>query len=242
MNEHYDEFAGLGGSLKGGGEAVEGLKVVVMGLRREVEGVVGAVRQREERMGLLVEERAELRRELEKGLRLVRWEGRLGALESRLMGKRVAGAVEGARGGAQAGVDVQGNGMNGESEAANELEDDDESIGIATSSSEDDDSLDDTPLTAALSRSKRRVHEYSALKKTAKRIGEVHPLIAAQQGRMTSVRITILLDLETVLKQVKDGNVGDGKALLKVLGLFRLLDAEREAVRLLGGGGTSAIS
>jgi len=85
VNAHYSDFLALGTDLKGGGEKVEGVRVGVEALRREVRGVLEGVRGWEREMGELVKERRRVWRErdmgrglLEVGEGLERLEGELG--------------------------------------------------------------------------------------------------------------------------------------------------------------------
>ena len=97
MNSNYQDFLGLGTSLRNGDERVEEVRVGLLGFRKEVEGVRGVVSEREEEVRRLVEERVDVRRKIDLGRRLVEFEERLKGLEDLLMvepGGGRNGAVE----------------------------------------------------------------------------------------------------------------------------------------------------
>jgi len=76
---------------------------------------------------------------------------------------------------------------------------------------------------------KRRVDEYRLLEYEAEQIGQEHPFVTAQQPRMIQCRKMILLDLSNSLRQTGDDITGR----LKIMSLFRDMDASREAISAL---------
>lgn len=81
VNANYADFLTLGNSLRGGDEKVEGVRVGLLGFRKEVAALEGLVREREEEVGRLVAQRREARRRIEGGRRLVEFEERVRACE-----------------------------------------------------------------------------------------------------------------------------------------------------------------
>lgn len=228
VNNHYDDFLSLGSSLKGGEERVEELRVGLLGMRREVEAQRAVMGEREAVVEGLLKERRRLRVEMEEGRRLIEWEGRLGELEGRLV-------VEPAqRRHAKDDADGPLDGTSRDRESEEEDED-----AEYDSESDVDEGVDasDTSASLALSRLGRRVKDYRILQETARRIGDQHPLIVAQQARMVRVRNTLLLDLGNAIRYNQTRKGADGSAgstrLLKTMKLYRDLDASHEAVSVL---------
>lgn len=72
-----------------------------------------------------------------------------------------------------------------------------------------------------------------AVEALADSIGRDTPVIKKMGDRMSKCRSTILLDLATALKEARRaGAAGQGK-LLKLMGIYALMDAQQEAVRTL---------
>lgn len=208
MNGHYQDFLSLGGALKGGEEKVEELNVGVLGVRREVEGLRGLVRGREEEIRRLVEDRRRIRSDIEFGRGLVEWAERVGRLEERLM---LTGGKE-------------------EKEERDDESEDEESLDGEILEDEDEDEAGEEEDILEFARLKRRVVEYVAIQRRAEHTGLRHPLILANQERMMRLRNTLLLDLRAALRQSKMMDVDGPGSLLKVLSLYRQLNASKEAV------------
>ncbi|TKA78134.1 hypothetical protein B0A55_02716 [Friedmanniomyces simplex] len=84
VNGHYKEFLSLGGDLKGGGEKVEGVRVGVLGFRREVEGIGGWIAGRLGEVEALIGEKRGVGREVGVGRGLLEVDERVGELEEGL--------------------------------------------------------------------------------------------------------------------------------------------------------------
>ncbi|KAK3110225.1 hypothetical protein LTR53_015689, partial [Teratosphaeriaceae sp. CCFEE 6253] len=84
VNGNYEEFLTLGADLRGGEEKVDGVRVGVMGFRREVEGVRKHVGERQEKMGGLMQEKQEVQRDVGVGRALLEVESRIGEMEATL--------------------------------------------------------------------------------------------------------------------------------------------------------------
>ncbi|KAG5950357.1 hypothetical protein E4U53_005220 [Claviceps sorghi] len=63
-----------------------------------------------------------------------------------------------------------------------------------------------------------------------------HPLVIKLEERLTRCRNTLLLDLGNALKEARGAGVKGQKRILDFLAIYRLLDAQSEAVRSLKGG------
>ena len=84
VNGNYEEFLSLGGDLKGGEEKVEGVRVGLLGFRREIEGIRKGVKERVGETKELLEERKELRRHVVVGRALLEVHEGIGELEGSL--------------------------------------------------------------------------------------------------------------------------------------------------------------
>lgn len=207
VNSHYSDFLSLGSSVRGQGEKVEELRVGVMGVRREVEGVAKTVRAREGDVSRLLAERKSVRAEMEKGQRLLRWCEEL---------DRVEGKLE------------RGQTARGKSDGAGE-EDEDEEEDWSSEADEDED--EDS---AETNRLKRRTGAVASLQKTAeKRLGVEHPFVMGQWGRVVRVRNTVVLDLREALGRARANK--DTEGMMELLGCLRELGAEREAIGTVKG-------
>ncbi|KAI9828403.1 MAG: hypothetical protein M1832_002831 [Thelocarpon impressellum] len=85
VNANYEDFLHLGGSLKGGDERVEEVRVGLLGFTRDLRVVRRAVAEREAEVGGLLAEKAELRARVAVGRGLLEVVGRLEELEEKLM-------------------------------------------------------------------------------------------------------------------------------------------------------------
>ncbi|KAF2267249.1 hypothetical protein CC78DRAFT_512525 [Lojkania enalia] len=85
VNSNYQDFLGLGRSLRGGDEKVEEVRVGLLGFRKEVELLKGSVVEREREVGGLVQERVEIRKGVMLGRKLVDYDSRLKLLEEGLL-------------------------------------------------------------------------------------------------------------------------------------------------------------
>lgn len=194
----------MGRALKGGEERVEEVRVGLLGFRRDVEEVRRAVGEMEVRVGRLVEERRVVRRDIALGRRCLAWERALTGLEDRLA--------------------VQSPKVVGRDEVAGS---DAESDGDDFDDYDDDDGQDED--TGGL---KAKVQDFLLLRQLEQGVGSEHPLVIANQSRVTKVRNTLLLDLGTALRQAR-ARTDSGQAVMKVVGLYRDMDAAKEAVQVL---------
>ena len=87
VNANYADFLTLGNSLSRGDEKVEGVRVGLLGFNKEVHLLERLVAEREEEVDGLVQERRNVRGEIEVGRRLVEFEARLKECEDGVMGE-----------------------------------------------------------------------------------------------------------------------------------------------------------
>ncbi|KAI1078653.1 oligomeric golgi complex component, COG2-domain-containing protein [Whalleya microplaca] len=205
VNGNYTAFLGLGDELLGGGERVEDVRVALLGFRRAVEEIRGRVRERAGEVGGLSRELGGVRAEVEVGRKMVELDERVGLLEGRL-------AIAG--------------------EKTASLESDEES------EEEDEDEQDDMPdgtLGSSPAKLARLADEYTVVEELADDIGREAPFVRKMEERMAKCRSTILLDLATALKEAKKAGVAGQARLLKLMGIYALMDAQAEAVKTLKG-------
>ncbi|RMZ79691.1 hypothetical protein DV738_g3231, partial [Chaetothyriales sp. CBS 135597] len=81
VNDHYEEFLGLGGSLSGGDEQVEELQVGLMGVERELALLKERVVGERDRLAEAIQVKRDLVREANVGRRLLAVDRLLGELE-----------------------------------------------------------------------------------------------------------------------------------------------------------------
>ncbi|KEQ75090.1 hypothetical protein M436DRAFT_62499 [Aureobasidium namibiae CBS 147.97] len=205
VNSNYEEFLSLGTKLKGGEEKIEEVRVGVLGFGREVEAVRDVVAARAEEVGVLLDEKKQLRKDILVGRRLLEIEERLEDLEARLM-------VE------------PNNSLSANNPSANDEDSDDE---------DEEDEEGDSATSTTLSRLRKHAQAYLLLTHLTQQVLE-HPFVIAQQSRLFRVRNTLLLDLRTAVKQAQATGVS-GKQLLDFLVIYRELGETEEGVGALKG-------
>lgn len=205
VNAHQEEFVGLGGSLRGGEEKVEEVRVGVLGLRREIGDIKAVVETRERDVGRALEERRRCRADIEVGRACLEFEESLGVLEGKL------------------GLDSAQKKHDLEESDSQDSEDDDE-----------DDSGGASIAGVSLAKVDRRVGDLNAIERIASRAGQDHPFIRAQEARLSKCRELLLLDLRTCLAHLKgSSDASDIDHKMRVLRLFTELKSSKEAVDLL---------
>ena len=85
MNNNYQDFLLLGGSLKGGDEKVEEVRLGLLAFRRDVEGLQGKVEDKRMEVEALIAKRKTIRRDIQLGRTLLEIDQRLAELEKNLM-------------------------------------------------------------------------------------------------------------------------------------------------------------
>lgn len=209
VNTNYEQFLSLGSDLKGGEEKIEDVRVGLLGFKRGVEDVRGKVRERKVEVERLLSEKKVVSKDIALGRNLLEVDSRLEELEDRLMVASLGRGI---------------NELDEESWSDSEDEDDEEEgtdigggIGGGTS----------------IRKLQRLVIDFRQVERLSSSIGDTHPFIAAQASRLLRIRNTLLLDLSTTLKQtVSMGQVASPR-LIKILGIYRGLDAGDDAVKVL---------
>ena len=85
VNNNYQDFLSLGGSLKGGEEKIEEVKLGLLGFWRDVEGLKARVGSRKTEIEVLISERRLIQRDIQLGRTLLEVDQRLSDLEEKLM-------------------------------------------------------------------------------------------------------------------------------------------------------------
>lgn len=204
VNENYQDFLSLGSSLKGGDEKVEEIRLGLLGFRREVEGLRGKVDRRRKETEDLVEERKRIRESIQVGRRLLEIETKIGELEERLM---------------LASTGPRKAGVNGEE------------IDVSDSEEESDEDAESNGISIPLLR--RHMEQYMYIKCTIKRTGPEHPFLVKQEERVLRLKQTVLLDLNSALKQAVAGGQDMGGDLLKLLVIYKQMGEANEAIQIL---------
>jgi hypothetical protein len=208
VNTNYEQFLSLGSDLLGGEEKVEDVRVGLLGFKRGVEDVKGKVKERRiEVEGLLGEKRG-VSMEIALGTKLLEVDARLEELEEKLMVSSLGRSVNG-----------------GDDESWTDSEDEDD----------EEESLSSDPGVAGTSIKKfqRLVTDCLHVEHLAASAGNDHPFIKAQQSRMVRVRNTVLLDLNTSLKQAASQGEEGKPRLINILGIYRAFGADTEAIKVL---------
>ena len=203
MNDNYQDFLSLGGSLKGGEEKVEEVRVGLLGFKRDIEGLKSKVESRRVEVDELMEEKRRIRKEIQLGKGLLEVDQRLEELEASLMVASIGDTLR----------------NSGEGE-------------ISLSESEDDNE-EEPGNAISVSRLQRRVQQYVYIKRLMDKIGVSRPFILKQEERALKIRQTLLLDLSNVFKHKTITDEQDKARALKVMGLYKDMGELNEALQLL---------
>ncbi|KAL8829434.1 MAG: hypothetical protein Q9191_002025 [Dirinaria sp. TL-2023a] len=202
VNENYQDFLSLGSSLQGGEEKVEEVRLGFLGFRREVQGLKDKVDERKKEIEGFITRRKAIRQEIQLGRTLLDIDQRLQKLEQRLM------IVP--------------------SKSSEEEPEDGESVDLSDS---EDESEDERATNIPTSRLQRHSEQFLYIQKLADKIGPDHPFIIKQQERMMRLKYTVLLDLNSALKQSM--GVKDEARIMRILSIYRGMDEAEEAVKVL---------
>ncbi|KAG6205768.1 hypothetical protein E4U50_004510 [Claviceps purpurea] len=207
VNANYTAFLSLGSELKGGDEKVGDVKVALLAFRRAVEEVKAKVARKKGETRQLNDELRLVRRHIEEGRKMLELEDRLAMLEKRL-------ALDSLPGGGGAGDWTSDNNSSDEDES-------DSAAGLVGSSP------------GRLLQSATQCGEAILLKES---LDQDHAFVIKLEERLTRCRNTLLLDLGNALKEARGAGAEGQNRILKYLAIYRLLDAQSEAVRFLRGG------
>lgn len=216
VNSNYTSFLSLGDELRGGDDRVEDIKMAMLGFRRQVEEIKGRVSGRKTEVAALNTELAGVRRDIEAGRRMLELDDRISELEERLA---VASLPSGA-------PSKTGDG-------------DDWSLFGSDDSDSDSESGDGYAdfLGSSPAKLSSFAGDYCIIEALANAIGRDKPFVVKMEARMTRCRNTLLLDLNTALREARKAGDKGKQRLVKYLGLYGMLDAEAEALKALKGSG-----
>ncbi|KAG5969118.1 hypothetical protein E4U58_001574 [Claviceps cyperi] len=207
VNANYAAFLSLGSELKGGDEKAEDVKVALLGFRRAVEEVKAEVARKKDEARQLNDELRLVRGHIEEGRKMLELDDRLAILEKRLALNSLPGS---------------GGAGDWTSDNSSDEDESDSAASLVGSSP------------GKLLQSATQCGEAILLKESLDR---EHPFVIKLEERLTRCRTTLLLDLGNALKEAR-GAAGAERhnRILKFLAIYRLLDAQSEAVRFLRGG------
>ncbi|KAL8752841.1 MAG: hypothetical protein Q9199_005465 [Rusavskia elegans] len=187
VNENYEDFLSLGSNLRGGDEKIEEVRLGLLGFKRDVEGMKAIVDGRRKETEALINQRKEIRKQMQVGRALLDIDQRLCELEQSLMlttnGSHTNNAV---------------------AETDHEIND----------SGEESDEGHESGM--SISRLSRHVQQYLLAQRIMKRVGSDYPFVVRQEARMTKVKNTILLDMGNALKQPGGQDTEDLMKLLAI--------------------------
>jgi hypothetical protein len=221
VNANYTAFLSLGDELKGGEERVEDVRVALLGFRRAVEEVQAKVRERRAEVSGLNQELLGVKGAVELGRRMLELDERVAGLEARL----AVGSI-GVGGGKRASPD------------GDSTEDEDEDgwgQDLEESEGDDDDEEEEGLefVNSAPTKLARLARDYVAVEGIADSIGRDLPFVERMEERMSRCRNTILLDLSTSLREARKAGPKGQRHVIRLLGVYRVLDAQADAVKVL---------
>ncbi|KIL91279.1 hypothetical protein FAVG1_04893 [Fusarium avenaceum] len=101
---------------------------------------------------------------------------------------------------------------------------------------ESEDEEEDGSYGSSLTRLLTSAQECSRITKLLESLNPDTPFVIKMEERLTRCRNTLLLDLGNALKEAKKAGVQGQDRVLKCLAIYRVLDAQSEAVKALRGG------
>ncbi|EFX00322.1 hypothetical protein CMQ_7324 [Grosmannia clavigera kw1407] len=218
VNANYTSFLSLGDELRGGDERVEDVRVALFGFRRSMEDVQGRVKERRRAVSDASRDLGEIQATISAGRKLLEIDDRITLLEERLAIAADTGTTTDEK---LAGMDV----------------------GIWDTDETDDEHIDEDALSGRAkfyvgnSPSKLAMLANNLILscRALKYLGPNLVFAKLADERLAKCRETLLLDLNAALKEArKSSSGGTGQArLLKILAVYRKIDGEDEAVRVL---------
>jgi conserved oligomeric Golgi complex subunit 2 len=215
VNENYQDFLSLGGALHGGEEKVEEIRVGLLGFQRDVTAIHAKVEARKTEMQSLLQEKKKFREKANVGRALLDIAERIEELEQRLM----ISNIKKSNGTASHSEDTASD--------AGDFDSDD------TDSDGDLEEDGDESAIIPVKKLENHVQKYVYINSESERIGNTHPFVVGQQPRLQKIRSTLLLDLNTALKQSRKAGTKDEARTVKILRFYDLLKAESSAVSAL---------
>ena len=207
MNENYQDFLSLGSSLRGGDEKVEEVRLGLLGFKREIEGLKDQFEETKREVKTLVDQRKAIRAQIQTRRTLLEVDQRLCDLEKRLM--------------------IVSDGLVKESPSEDYEFDPSDS---------DEESDGEQNRGMSTTRLRKHAQQYLYIRKMIARIGPDHPFLVNQEGRVTRLKNTILLDLRSALQQSRGSDEEGKERVMRILEIYRDLDESKEAVKVLKDG------
>ena len=205
VNSNSHAFLSLGTDLRGGDEKVEDVKVALLGFRRAVEEVKSKVTSKRAETELLTDELRHVRTDIEVGRKMIEASERLSSLEEAL--------------------------------ALGSLPNKTDDLNLDTDDDDDDDADDDDAVDGLLgsppSKLLASARDYCQIETLLSSLDRDLPLVVKMVARLTKCRNTLLLDLHNALRESRKAGVKGQERTLKYLAIFRMLDAQDEAVKAL---------
>ncbi|KAK4168068.1 oligomeric golgi complex component, COG2-domain-containing protein [Cladorrhinum sp. PSN259] len=215
VNSNYTAFLSLGDELKGGEERVEDVRVALLGFRRAVGEVQSRVRERRVEVGTLNKELQDVKSAVNVGRQMLELDERVSGLESRL----AVGSL------GQPKKDATSNAVGDDwDDDIPDSEDDEE---------EEDDGEDGEYVSSGPGKLGALAKDYVQVERLAEAIGRDLPFVRKIEERIARCRNTILLDLSTALREARKAGPRGQRRVLKFLAVYRILDAQADAVRVL---------
>ncbi|KAK4225471.1 oligomeric golgi complex component, COG2-domain-containing protein [Podospora fimiseda] len=224
VNSNYTAFLNLGDELKGGEERVEDVRVALLGFRRAVGEVQSRVRERRVEVGTLNKELHDVKSAVEVGRQMLELDERVSGLESRL----AVGSL-----GQIPKKDVNNNNNNNNKNNAAVDDWDDDIPDSEEEEEEEEDEADGEFVSSGPGKLAALAGDYVRVERLADTIGRELPFIRKIEERITRCRNTILLDLSTALREARKAGPRGQRRVLKFLAIYRRLDAQADAVRVL---------
>lgn len=195
MNDNYEDFLSLGGTLSGGEEKIEEIRVGLLGFQRDVKSVRDRVDERREDIKDLLLQKRALRQETGVGRALLEIAERLDELEEK-MGvakyRQPSATAEAPRSDGQETGDWSDDWI----ETPNMDSSDDEDYDDGRNANDDDARI--------APRLKRHTEQFLIIKHLAGRHSPQHPFILAQDTRLRKIQELLLSDLESAVKREPD--------------------------------------
>lgn len=209
VNANSTTFLSLGTDLRGGDDKVEDVRVALLGFRRAVEDVKVKVATRRAETDALTTELRGVRGHIELGRTMVEVTERLASLEERLA---LSGAPPKPHG------EKEQPGEDSDEDSEDEDEDEDEQIqGLVGS----------TPAVLMM-----LAQDYNAAEALLRSL-PVLAFTAKMETRLLKCLKTLLLDLNTAVKESRRAGGSAQGRVLKYLAIYRILGAQDEAVKAL---------